>query len=130
MRTWFELMGGFVEKVNTRLKEKRGFYELGQSIWESYGLQVYFQYPQMIVTKGGGILSVGLEYNVEVRKWDKKKTKYNVIYVGTPFYAISNDDVMGDEEVEICSNYFLEIFISLAQRAPEIAFLNKTKKGA
>ncbi|MGN8392989.1 hypothetical protein ACR9KA_07325 [Helicobacter pylori] len=48
----------------------------------------------------------------------------------TPLYVISNDDLMGDKDVESCCNYFLEIFIILAQRAPEIAFLNKTKKGA
>ncbi|MBH0268969.1 hypothetical protein I6765_02640 [Helicobacter pylori] len=75
-------------------------------------------------------MSVGLKYEVGIRKWNKNKKNHNVIYDSTPLYIVGNGDLMGDEEVEICTNYFLEIFTSLAQRAPEIAFLNKTKKGA
>ncbi|PUD88460.1 hypothetical protein C2R61_01870, partial [Helicobacter pylori] len=42
MRKMFELVGGFVEKVGTRLKEKckekRGFYELDNYLTKNYGL--------------------------------------------------------------------------------------------
>ncbi|NHA49349.1 hypothetical protein [Helicobacter pylori] len=131
MRKMFELVGGFVEKVETRLKEKckekKGFYELDNYLIKNYGLQVYFRYPHMTITKGGGLLSVGLNYETEVRKWNKDQDSYKVIYEATPLYVISNGDLLGDEKVEICCDYFLEIFISLAQRAPEIAFLNKTR---
>ncbi|QQW69618.1 hypothetical protein [Helicobacter pylori] len=84
----------------------------------------------MVITKVGALLSVGVEYDVEVRKWDKNKTKYSVIHYSTPLYVISNDYSMCGEDVEFCCDYFLEIFKSLSQRAPEIAFLDKTKKGA
>ena len=134
MLEMFELIGGFVEKVDTKLKEKckakKGFYELDQFMNKSYGLQVYFRYPYMKITKCGELVKFGFEYEVEIRKWDKNQNKYTVIYHTTPLYVISNDDVMGDDEVESCCNYFLEFFTSLAQRSPEIAFLNKTKKGA
>ncbi|MGL2661503.1 hypothetical protein ACQJ6U_04600 [Helicobacter pylori] len=73
-------------------------------------------------------MSVGLEYEVEIRKWEKNKTHYKVIDEKSLLYIMGNDDLMDDEEVEMCCNYFLEIFTSLAQRAPEIAFLNKPKK--
>ncbi|MGL2710532.1 hypothetical protein ACQJ7Q_07780, partial [Helicobacter pylori] len=101
---------------------------LDEYMSKNYGLEVYFKYPQMEITKGGGLLSVGVTYEVEVRKWNKNKSEYNVIYNSKPLCVISGDDLMGDKNVESCCNYFLEFFINLAERAPEIAFLNKSKK--
>ncbi|RPF67416.1 hypothetical protein EGW01_06910 [Helicobacter pylori] len=74
-------------------------------------------------------MSVGIKYEVEVRKWNKSGSNYRLVHDATPLYIISNYDLMGDEEVEICANYFLEIFKSLIQRAPEIEFLNTKKQG-
>ncbi len=47
----------------------------------------------MTITKGGGLLSVGLKYEAEVRKWNKKQDSYKVIYEADPLYVISNDDL-------------------------------------
>lgn len=136
MGVTLDYLGSFVENVGKKLKERckeegGGFYELDQFKTDAYGLQVYFSSPQMIIAKCGALLSVGVEYSFEVRKWNKKNTKYKVIYESTPYYVLPCDDLMDDESVGNCCDYFLGMLINLSNRAPEIEFLNRqsTKKG-
>lgn len=131
MQVTLEFLGSFVDKVDTRLKEKykdkKGLLELNK-----LGLEVYFRHPRIVIKGGGTLLSVSVEYELGVMKWGKKHQSYNVIYDSTAYYVLGYDVMSDNESVETISNYFIEILTSLSQRVPEIEFLNRkqNKKGA
>ncbi len=84
-----------------------------------------------------GCLDLKLFQNVDCRQWNKKNKSYRVFHKEQSYVYISRGDLINNLCLDYIDPYmddqldlFVEKWISLTQRAPEIAFLNKKSKGA